>query len=205
MKNYLTTANELAQNTENKAKKRRIMIALIVSALVLAVLWPLIAVYAVAGFIVLTGEKYTTTDISQYGIYDGHITNELDELQMFTLLPYFPKTLTEKHKVEGFYYYCDTKGLDNTYQIYLSYSLPQKEFLEELDRLNSMQTEDGPSRQYDTVSFEYPAYYKQCNFSYDSYEYILVDEANHRFISVLSIARDLKSIPMEDGFLPQEK
>jgi hypothetical protein len=159
---------------------------------------------------VLPGETYTTSDINNYGIYEGHIETEDALTKQFTQLLIFPEELSDEWTVNDFYYSCSNKGLlDNSYQLLLDYQLPPEDFKAELERLQNLSvTFEGQTRQvaYDTESFRYPAYVTAYEKS-GNCEFALIDEENHRIIAVLaagergSLKEDLfpSSIPQYEG------
>lgn len=186
-------------------RRRSIIIA--VSVVLLAVLLPYIFVLSFAALIHIGGDSYSTTDVSQYGVYEGHISSEAETLCLYTKLALFPKAITEQYKVDSFYYYCSSQSLDTMYQIYLSYTLPPEDFRAEIERFDEMHFSfdgaEGGTRQYDDVAFNYPAYVLSFREKHSTYEYALVDEANCRIICVYSLFKDLDKIPMDAAYLPQ--
>lgn len=161
-------------------------------------LLPTIIVSGVFGLIAVTGESYSTTDISQYGIYEGHIPSEAEELRMHTSLSLFPKEITSQHKVDAFYYYCSTQSFDNIYQIYLSYTLQPKDFYAEVERFSQMDIDykgvEGGSLQY-VLRFE---------DEFSTFEYALIDESNYRIVCIYSYIKEIQAIPMESFYSPRE-
>ncbi|MDL2218830.1 hypothetical protein LJC04_00605 [Ruminococcaceae bacterium OttesenSCG-928-O06] len=171
-------------------------------------LLPTIIMLGVFGLIAVTGESYSTTDISQYGIYEGHIPSEAEELRMHTSLSLFPKEITSQHKVDAFYYYCSTQSFDNIYQIYLSYTLQPKDFYAEVERFSQMDIDykgvEGGSLQYDSIVFEYPAYVLRFEDEFSTFEYALIDESNYRIVCMYSYIKEIQAIPMESFYSPRE-
>lgn len=179
-----------------KVKKRRSI--LVTLAIIGAIAYLILVLLSVSGLLFLFtpgANQYSTTDITQYGNYSGHIAAEEQELDSFTNLALFPEELTDGYQVDGFYYYCSPVGLNNIYQIYLSYTLPPEEFQAEVERLS--QLVEKP----DTTSFAYPAYVRRMGGS--EYEYALVDEENNRIICILSRFRDIGLMPMDAEYLPE--
>lgn len=187
---------EQAKNFGKKVKKRRILIgtAVAIGVVILLVAQYLILSAGMFSLFTISTNEYSTTDISEYGVYTGHIPSELEELQLQTRLPMFPEELDERYAIEDYYYYCTTLGLSNSYQIYLSYQLSDEDFQEELERLSQFR--------YDTTTFQYPAYVATVSEETSRYEYVLVDEENNRIICVLSYIRDIRDIPMDSAYLP---
>jgi hypothetical protein len=170
----------------------------------------MLSLFTVTVIFALSGcgdQTYSTSDIADYGVYTGHIENEAEELASFrSHLFIFPKELTDTHEVESFYYSCSSGSLDNTYQLFMEYTLPQDEYEAEVKRLAELEvTYRGVVNKviYDTTGFNYPAYVAVFT-KHGDYEYALIDEENRRFICVLSCVANIDNMPVDKVYLPQD-
>lgn len=78
----------------------------------------------------------------------------------------------------------DISLIDPTIQIYLEYQLGEEEYAAEVQRISGIQLDEGIYPVWlDEESFEYPAYVATDGYSHE-YEYVLMDEENHRLISI---------------------
>ena len=153
-------------------------------------------------------EEYSTIDVANYGVWDGHIECERDEIN--SKLAIFPNA-TENAEDADYYYYCSKGNFNNHYVIYAEMEYTDEEYQKELQRLSEIEVEiELPSTQevvsngivFDEKSFRYPAYVAiyGCNLSY---EYALADEENHKIIYVYSRLQDLNGM-IPDKYLPLE-
>ena len=153
-------------------------------------------------------EEYSTIDVDNYGVWDGHIECERDEIN--SKLAIFPD-LTKNAEDTDYYYYCSKGNINNHYVIYAEMEYTDEEYQKELQRLSEIEVEiELPSTQkvvsngivFDEKSFLYPAYVAiyGCNLSY---EYALTDEENHKIIYVYSRLQDMNGM-IPDKYLPLE-
>lgn len=203
--------NEEQKKQENKQiatyrsriKRRRIKIIIGISAGVVALLLvQAIVILCAIGSLTIFGEEYSTTDVTDYGIYNGHI--EAESKGRFSHLFIFPEKLSKSAQIEDYYYYCSNKGLDNSYQIFLEYKLSTEDFKLEKNRLANISSNYKNKTNeviYDTTSFDYPAYITVFNHN-GTYEYALIDETNKRIICVYTQFRKLKKVGREESYLP---
>lgn len=145
--------------------------------------------------------QYSTSDIAEYGNYDGHIASERSELiGTKSRLLIFPKEITPQHTVNNYFYKCASVGLENGYQMVLDYSLPAPEFKSEVERLSKIDLANAVI--YDTVNFNYPAFVTIFN-KFSAREYALIDEENNRIICILSCGGlKLEKLPIDTLYLP---
>lgn len=153
-------------------------------------------------------EEYSTIDIANYGVWDGHI--ECERAEINSKLAIFPNS-TENVEDADYYYYCSKNSFNNHYVIYAEMEYTDEQYQKELQRLSEIEVEiELPSTQevasngiiYDEKLFNYPAYVAiyGCNLSY---EYALTDEENHKIIYVYSRLQDMNGM-IPDKYLPLE-
>ena len=115
----------------------------------------------------------------------------------------FPKELPES--ATEVTYRClwnDVSLIDPTIQIYLEYQLGEEEYVAEVQRISSIQLEEGIHPVWlDEDSFEYPAYVATDGYAYE-YEYVLMDEKNYRLIYVYLWHELLPNIKFDKDYLP---
>ena len=135
-------------------------------------------------------------NIKNYGAfweYDGSISEYL----------IFPKEIPES--ATEVTYKCiwnDASLIDPTIQIYLEYQLDEEEYVAEVQRISSIQLEEGIHPVWlDEDSFEYPAYVATDGYAYE-YEYVLMDEKNYRLIYVYLWHELLPNIKFDKDYLP---
>jgi hypothetical protein len=179
---------EVAKYGERIKKHRRKVIIIVTSVIGVFLLFYTIIIKLIIGGVFTFGHEFKTEDISQYGIYSGHIEKEKEQLTSYLMV--FPKTLPHSAKVEDYYYFCSSKWLDNTYQIYLEYTLDKIDYVAEVKRLSEIsikykRTGAVNNIIYDTTGFNYPAYITIFD-SYNSFEYALTDDINHKIVCVYS-------------------
>lgn len=135
------------------------------------------------------------TSIEKYGQWDREdLKGNLDV---------FPKILDENWKPE-YYYNCQKSLLDGDYQIYLKCEFDEKEFEEEVKRLQSIEnTYEGKKHTivYDSENFCYPAYVAIFNFD-STYEYVLMDEENNIIYYIYLQFINKEEIKFEEKLLP---
>jgi len=205
-----------AQTYQKKVRskfKKTLLIA--VSIVAAAVFLFNTAIVVLLARLFVFNERYTTTDIADYGIYEGHITNEATEmLGRFSLLEVFPDEIGESWTVNRFYYRCQAGAFANDYWIVLDYTLPKPEFSREVERISDISVSDtGETNhiRYDGDSFRFPAYIavfepfedpeEVTPSEYGAYEYALVDAGNCRIICIL-IYFDPSKLPVDDELKP---
>jgi len=167
--------------------------ALLLCAIIILTISPLL----------IYGNEFKTKDINQYGIYSGHIEKEQEQLSSYLMV--FPKALPHSAKVEDYYYFCSDKGLDNTYQIYLEYALDETDYTTEIKRLSQISMKYKGAVQkviQDTTGFNYPAYITIFD-NYNSFEYALTDDINHKIVCVYSHRMDIDTNIVDKNYLPK--
>jgi hypothetical protein len=122
---------------------------------------------------VLLGEKYKTTNISNYSKYfgqDGQHNNEI-----------FPYKVPSSAKIEEFcYYYYDP--FDPNYVSYLVYSCNDEDYKTEIDRLAKLDSSKNYLI-YSATGFNYPVCAVYAD-SYKGYIYALTDKQYNKLIYV---------------------
>lgn len=127
----------------------------------------------------------------EYEDYKGHLLG-------------FPEETAEELEIERYYYYRDELALDNTYKIFLSYHLNQKEYEKEKERVGGVHvTYQGEEHRpiYTEQGFDYPAYvmsYKKDGV----YEYVLFDDEKQRIICIYSQMGDWKRESFAKEYMP---
>ena len=194
---------EQAAALAKKIKQRRLKTAVvIVSALLVLMILQAALLFSAMGMITLFGDEYATNDISEYGMFSGHIVKE--EEGFFSRLLIFPQTMPESAQIAQYYYFCSNKGLDNTYQIVVKYTLSPEEYAREKQRLSALSmTYRGETRtvHMETEGFAYPAYVTVLGNNY-TYEYALTDDATYTIVCIFSQHKSLDEIPVAEAYLP---
>ena len=210
--------SDLESTTKNvvsygkRLKKKRILIASLISV---GVLFFCGMFWVVQNFAVLFGSfvmlevfssKYSTTDIAEYGVFEGHI--EAENAYDVSLLWGFPKEILPEYSNVSYSYYCNNGGLDNTYQIYLEYTLPKALYEAETERLSNLSITYRRLTNraiYSEDAFAYPAYVLMADpGTWGNYEYVLLDEEHQRIICVLSVAGRIENMPLSENCLPKK-
>ena len=129
------------------------------------------------------GEPYSTTDISEYGIYKGHLSMEQEDIQSGLFI--FPASDTIGMTKETYSYRCEPSFLTNDYEILLVAAYTESAYATEVARLSNLTANwDGKTQHILAAEsgFSYPAYVAA--FTEDGSEYALLDENTHRVIYV---------------------
>ncbi|SEW33561.1 hypothetical protein [[Clostridium] fimetarium] len=117
----------------------------------------------IIGLLSFKSEEYSTTDISNYGVYEGHVRDEKAQLRSGLFI--FPKELSVNAKNIEFLYSCRVRGLGLSYQQFLKCTYSDQEYRAEIDRLKSIKCEINTKNgtkvnyvEYSDTKFNYPAY-----------------------------------------------
>ncbi|AQR93064.1 hypothetical protein [Clostridium saccharoperbutylacetonicum] len=122
---------------------------------------------------VLLGEKYKTTNISNYSKYFGQNGQHNNEI--------FPYKVPSSAKIEEFcYYYYDP--FDPNYVSYLVYSCNDEDYKTEIDRLAKLDSSKNYLI-YSATGFNYPVCAVYAD-SYKGYIYALTDKQYNKLIYV---------------------
>lgn len=151
-------------------------------------------------------EKYRTIDTADYGIHEGHIAGEKQDL--FSGLYIFPERISENAGEVTFYYSCEGAGLDNAYQQFLKCTYSEEEYKAEIARLKNIKCEI-PSRkgpvinavEYSDTKFSAPAYITAFA-SHDTYEYALCYDDDKTIVYVFLQAIENKDVVFGKEYLP---
>ncbi|HOV25214.1 MAG TPA: hypothetical protein PK566_02470 [Pseudobacteroides sp.] len=168
----------------NSRNSRKYIIYAIISGIII-----LITALLVIGIIGLI-KGPNEINLAESGIYQGRFSNNP---YVWGGLFVFPDKLSASATVEEYFAF-ETVSIDNSYQIFLKYKLPNDDFLKEIERLKNISCEikdynRGNVRsvtkniKYDETNFNYPAYVASFA-SHDTYEYALIDNANKTIICV---------------------
>lgn len=199
---------ERAQSYTKRVKRRyHLMIGAAAAATAVVFLTVIVVIVAKLSFL---ANRYETTDIAGYGRYEGHIEQEAGALYGRTGLSLFPEAIKEDYTVDSYYYACSDSGFDNSYLLFLDYTLPPEEFRREVGRMGEVNvTYKGQTNEliYDADSFSYPAYVAAFRRGSDSddygvFEYALIDEDNNRIICVLVSESYLSRLPAGEALKP---
>lgn len=154
-------------------------------------------------------KEYFTDDCKQYGIWDGHI--ELEREDMESALAVFPKEINTQDEA-AYYYYCGRRSFtDNAYIIFAEMKYSSEAYESEKERLSKIECriKAGNDKeivcnkiQYTEDLFAYPAYVAIYGSNL-SYEYALLDEEELRITYVFAKLKDLNEI-LPDEYLPVE-
>lgn len=142
----------------------------------------------------LFGDSYYTKDINEYREFDGHF--EKEESGRYGKLYIFPENIPQSAKVNQYYYYGSNKDLfDNSYQIFLEYTLSKEDFEHELERLTNIQ------HTKDNSNFNYPAIVSKLNNN-STYEYVLYDKDTNKIVYVFLQFMTKTKIKFNKNYLP---
>ena len=202
-------SGEGALVTEARSYKKRIVRRLLIIPSILAGI-AIIFFVCQLGLILIAyfgltvfADSYETSDIADFGIYEGHI--EYEDMTERSKLAFFPVEIDIAEKVNQFYYACSEAGLDNSYFLVLDYNLSAEDFHQEIERFERISVEyDGETKTpiYDEDSFSLPAYVSVfgrngSNSDFGDFEYVLIDQENNRLICVLVISEYLLNLPID--------
>lgn len=144
----------------------------------------------------LYGEKYSSTDISEYLQYEG--------FRCFSSLLIFPETIEETEVIDYVYRYMDYLFAP-TAEVYFECRYEEAAYKAEIARLQGIQTEYKGRVQtiiYDTENFAYPAYVT-INGNDHCYEYaLLLGDGKIAYIFLQYIKEGEISFPVD--YLPKE-
>lgn len=142
----------------------------------------------------LFGDTYSTKDINEYRNFDGHFEGELSG--RYGKLDIFPETLPKSSVINKYYYYGSNADLfDNSYQIFLEYTLSKEDFEHELERLTNIQ------HTKDNSNFNYPAIVSKLNNN-STYEYVLYDKDTNKIVYVFLQFMTKTKIKFNKNYLP---
>ena len=154
-------------------------------------------------------DEYTTKELSEYGNWDGHMDLERESLESGLFL--FPQEIASSKEAEYLYYCASDMHSIHQYGIYTAVTYTEQKFEEEVKRIEDTTCQVQVSLQGETVTnsvmyseelFKYPAYVAIYNSNL-SYEYALLDVANHKIIYVYLQLKDGNEIIPEE-YLPIE-
>ena len=141
------------------------------------------------------GERYSSTDSSEYLQYEG--------FRGYSSLRTFPETLEDTEVIDYVYRYMDSL-FDPTAEIYLECRYGEEDYQAEIARLQGIQTEYKGEVQtivYDTENFAYPAY-AAINGNDHCYEYaLLLGDGKIAYIFLQFIEEEEISFPAD--YLPK--
>lgn len=151
-----------------------------------------------------SSSSYSTTCIADYGVFEGHIDKEREDLQSGLFI--FPEVDTEGMTLETYFYHCEPFAFDNSYQICLIATFEPTAYAAEIVRLSDVYAEyRGEIHRILKANegFAYPAYVSI--FGTNDTEYALLDEDNNRVIYIYrrfdTLGEGNESIPQ--SYLPQ--
>ena len=149
-------------------------------------------------------QEYITVLPSEYGNWSGHIDYEEEEFNSGLYI--FPENVSNALDVDYLYYTAiDFHSIGNNI-IYAEVTYSEEDYIKEIERIANIECKIkmSPEGDYHTNNinysedlFAYPAYVAiyACNLRY---EYVLMDEANHKIIYIYSHLKDM------NGVIPQE-
>lgn len=148
---------------------------------------------------------YTTTDIADYGVFEGHIDMEQEDIQSGLFI--FPAADTAGMTLETYFYHCESFAFDNSYQICLTATFEPSAYVAEIARLSGVHAEyNGVTHRILKADegFTYPAYVSI--FGKNDAEYALLDEERSRVIYIYRRfdTSSEKEANMPQAYLPQE-
>ena len=117
-------------------------------------------------------------DITKYGEFFGRAGSISEYLVFPKQIPESATNITYKSL------WNDISLIDPTIQIYLEYELNEEDYAAEIQRISEARLEEGIYQVWeDKENFIYPAYVATDGYS-NEYEYVLMDDENHRLIYV---------------------
>lgn len=197
---------ELTAQIKKKNRKKTIL-ALIGGILISIILFAFINLI-VFGLLTSGRENYVTIDIDNYGIYEGHVKCEKEDLRSGLYI--FPEEISENAKNVDFLYSCEAFGFSVSYQQFLQCTYPVEEYLVEVDRLKNTKCEIVTKSgtvvnhvEYSETKFDYPAYIAAYG-GLRIYEYALCNESTRTitYIFLQTISND--GIMFSKECLPRE-
>jgi hypothetical protein len=171
-----------------KKKNRLKTLLIILGALAASFVGFMVLGLTVLGILSIGGERYATIDTSNYGIYEGHIEAERQDL--FSGLFIFPERISENASDVYYFYSCESGGFDNSYQQFLKCTYAEEEYNAEIERLKGIKCviplKDGPvvnTVEFSDTKFGLPAYIT-AYASHGMYEYALCNDADKTIVYV---------------------
>ena len=158
-------------------------------------------VLCISGCHVELYEKYETSDVDEYGVYQGHI--EMEDTGLFSPLLVFPEKIADSAQDVEYYYRCACDALDNTYEVYLKCTYDKDTYEDEVKRLSQIRTTEGKVEKYIAYTeerFVYPAYVAIYD-DYDCYEYALVNAEKNQFVYVYDQIKNLEDF-LDSQYIP---
>lgn len=146
-------------------------------------------------------EKYETSDVDEYGVYQGHI--EMEDTGLFSPLLVFPEKIADSAQDVEYYYRCACDALDNTYEVYLKCTYDKDTYEDEVKRLSQIRTTEGKVEKYIAYTeerFVYPAYVAIYD-DYDCYEYALVNAEKNQIVYVYDQIKNLEDF-LDSQYIP---
>ncbi len=158
-------------------------------------------VLCISGCHVELYEKYETSDVDEYGVYQGHI--EMEDTGLFSPLLVFPEKIADSAQDVEYYYRCACDALDNTYEVYLKCTYDKDTYEDEVKRLSQIRTTEGKVEKYIAYTeerFVYPAYVAIYD-DYDCYEYALVNAEKNQIVYVYDQIKNLEDF-LDSQYIP---
>ncbi|MBC8061366.1 MAG: zf-HC2 domain-containing protein [Clostridiaceae bacterium] len=191
-----------------KKKNRRKTMFIVLGAISISIIMIICFGLIILGLFSLGNQSYTTIDISNYGIYEGHIDGEKEDLRGGLYV--FPKKISGNAKDIEFLYSCRGVGFSINYQQFLKCTYSDEEYRAEIDRLKNIKCEinvrNGTvvnSIEYSNKKFNYPAYvtaYGSCKV----YEYALCNEDTKTIVYVYLQTISNDKVAFRKEYLPME-
>lgn len=191
-----------------KKKNRRKIIFIVSGAVSISIIMMICFGLIILGIFSLGNEQYSTIDISNYGIYEGHIDGEKEGLRGGLYV--FPKEISEKAKDVKFIYSCIGADFDTKNQQFLKCTYSDEEYKAEIDRLKNIKCEINTRNgtvvnpvEYSNTKFKYPAYITAYASSH-IYEYSLCDEDTKTIVYVYLQLIPNDEVAFSKEYLPIE-
>jgi len=184
--NNAETFKDLALKVKKKNRRKTIFIVLgaVCTSIIAMICFGLI----ILGLLSLGNENYTTIEVSNYGIHEGHIDGEKEGLRGGLYI--FPKEISIDAKDVSFLYSCGGGGFATDYQQFLKCTYSDEEYRAEINRLKNIKCEINTKNgavinhaEYSNTKFNYPAYITVYG-SGKTYEYALCNEDTKTIIYV---------------------
>lgn len=189
---------------KSKLKSLFVVLGLICIGVLLLICFGLI----ILGMLSFGYENYTTIDISNYGIFEGHVKGEKEDLRSGLYI--FPNEISENAKDIKFLYSCLSIGFGVDYQQFLECTYSNEEYQAEINRLENIECKINTKKgtvvnriEYSDTKFCNPAYitayggmrvfeYALCNEDTKTITYIFL-----QLISNEKVAFNKKYLPVE--------
>ncbi|MEN8905258.1 MAG: hypothetical protein ABF289_04800 [Clostridiales bacterium] len=204
------------ENTKNfkklvsqiKKKNKLKTFFIILTSFAISIILILFLSLNIFGLFFLGQDNYTTMDIKNYGIHEGHIKGERELLQ--SDLYVFPKEISPNSKNIEFLYSCGSMGFGEHFQQYLKCTYSIEKYQSEINRLKKIKCEIKTKKgtiinkiEFSNKKFDFPAYIAAYG-GVQMYEYALCNEETKTITYILLQGISNKQVSFSKNYLPKE-